>query len=114
MDWYLKVLQNYVGFQGRARRKEYWMFALFSAIVSIVLAILDMVLSIYPLLTGIYALAVLLPSLAVVVRRLHDTGRSGWWYFIGLIPLIGGIIVLVFLCTDSQENDNQYGPNPKI
>ncbi|TJY41720.1 DUF805 domain-containing protein [Cohnella pontilimi] len=64
-------------------------------------------------LSGLYALAILLPSLAVSVRRLHDTGRSGWWLLIGLIPLIGAIILLVFTCQDSQPGDNRYGPNPR-
>jgi uncharacterized membrane protein YhaH (DUF805 family) len=113
MEWYLKVLKNYVGFQGRARRKEYWMFCLFSLIISIVLAILESIAGMPSVLTGLYTLVTLLPSLAVSFRRLHDTGRSAWWILIGLIPLIGGIILLVFTCQDSQENDNQYGPNPK-
>jgi uncharacterized membrane protein YhaH (DUF805 family) len=114
MYWYLKVLKNYLGFQGRARRKEYWMFVLFSFIVSIILSILESIANITSsALTGIYALATLLPSLAVSVRRLHDTGRSGWWLLITLIPLIGSIILIVFACQDSEEDDNQYGPNPK-
>lgn len=114
MEWYLKALKNYVGFQGRARRKEYWMFILFSIIVSIVLSILESIANISSVLSGLYSLAVLLPSLAVGVRRLHDTGRSGWWLLISLIPLVGAIILIVFMCQDSQENDNQYGPNPKM
>ncbi|MDQ0200763.1 DUF805 domain-containing protein [Neobacillus ginsengisoli] len=113
MQWYLDVLKNYVGFQGRARRKEYWMFFLFNSIVSIVLSILDRVLHVSPLLSTLYSLAVLLPYLAVSIRRLHDTGKSGWWLLIGLIPLVGAIILIVFMCQDSQPNDNQYGPNPK-
>jgi len=113
MEWYLKVLKNYVGFSGRARRKEYWMFYLFNAIAMIVVAIIDNIIGTYSLLYGLYSLAVLLPSLAVAFRRLHDIGRSGAWILIGLIPLIGAIILLVFACTDSQPDDNQYGPNPK-
>ncbi len=113
MDWYLKVLKNYVGFSGRARRKEYWMFVLFNLIVSAGLVILEFILDIKSVLTVIYSLAILLPSLAVTFRRLHDTGRSGWWILIGLIPFIGGIVLLVFDCLDSEPNDNQYGPNPK-
>lgn len=113
MEWYLKVLQNYVGFHGRARRKEYWMFVLVSVIVSIILSILESMLGMQSVLTGIYSLAVLLPSLAVGVRRLHDTGRSGWWLLLSLIPLIGSIILIVFMCQDSQQNGNQYGPNPR-
>ncbi|MNZ89121.1 Inner membrane protein YhaI [compost metagenome] len=65
------------------------------------------------ILAGLYSLAILLPSLALVVRRLHDTGRSGWWVLIGFIPLIGFIVLLVFMCTDSDPDTNQYGPNPK-
>ncbi|KAA0548517.1 DUF805 domain-containing protein [Bacillus sp. BGMRC 2118] len=113
MEWYLKVLKNYVGFSGRARRKEYWMFALFNAIVSILLAIVEVITGLESMLTGLYSLAVLLPSLAVGVRRLHDTGRSGWWLLISLIPIIGAIVLLVFTVSDSQEGENKYGPNPK-
>jgi uncharacterized membrane protein YhaH (DUF805 family) len=112
LEWYLKVLRNYAGFQGRARRKEYWMFVLINVIVSVVLSILEAIANLSNVLTGLYSLAVLLPSLAVGVRRLHDTGRSGWWLLISLIPLIGAIILLVFMCQESQENENQYGPNP--
>lgn len=113
MEWYLKVLKNYVGFQGRARRKEYWMFALISFIISIVLTIVESVLGLTSVLTGIYSLAILLPSLAVGVRRLHDTGRSGWWLLLGFIPIIGFIVLIVFFCQES-EADNQYGSNPKF
>ena len=119
MSWYLKVLRNYAVFSGRARRKEYWMFVLFSIIFSIVLTIIDVVTGLYSktydigLLTTIYSLAVLVPTLAVSVRRLHDTNRSGWWYFIALVPLAGAIILLVFFAMNSQPGDNQYGPNPK-
>jgi uncharacterized membrane protein YhaH (DUF805 family) len=111
MEWYLKVLKNYVGFTGRARRKEYWMFALISGIIGLALRAVDYIVG-APVFTWIYALAILLPGLAVVVRRLHDTGRSGWWYLIILIPVVGGIVLLVFTCLDS-EGDNKYGPNPK-
>jgi uncharacterized membrane protein YhaH (DUF805 family) len=112
MQWYLKVMQNYVGFQGRATRKEYWMFYLFNAIISGILLGLMEVSDIFVIIAGIYALVTLLPSLAVSVRRLHDTGRSGWWMLIGFVPF-GSIVILVFTCTASQPGDNQYGPNPK-
>lgn len=114
MEWYLKVLKNYVGFQGRARRKEYWMFALVSLIISIALSIVEVIADLSSILTGLYSLATLLPSLAVGTRRLHDTGRSGWWQLLGLIPLIGAIILIVFMCQDSQKHDNKYGSNPKM
>ncbi|MEK3721443.1 DUF805 domain-containing protein [Paenibacillus sp. FSL H8-0034] len=114
MEWFLKAFKNYAGFQGRARRKEYWMFFLFSTIFSIVAAILDSIVNLNSILAGLYSLAILLPSLAVGCRRLHDTGRSGWWLLISLIPLIGSIILIVFLCQDSDEYDNKYGANPKM
>jgi uncharacterized membrane protein YhaH (DUF805 family) len=117
MEWYLKVLRQYVDFAGRARRKEYWMFTLVNVIISIVLASIDSVLEISVLTLGIlgllYSLAVLLPNLAVGVRRLHDTGRSGWWLLIGLIPLIGTIVLIVFFATDGERQPNAYGPAPK-
>ncbi len=89
------------------------MFVLFNIIISIGLAIIEAIIGTNQVLSFIYSLAVLLPSLAVGFRRLHDTGKSGWWLLIGLIPLIGSIILLVFFCQDSDANDNQYGPNPK-
>ena len=119
MDWYLKVLKQYADFSGRARRKEYWMFALFNMIFAIVAMILDNVLGIaiegigYGPLYGLYALAMLIPGLAVGVRRLHDVGKSGWMFLIVLIPLIGGIWLLVLFCTDSQLENYKWGQNPK-
>lgn len=113
MEWYLKVLKNYAGFQGRAARKEYWMFALINLIIVLILSLLEWLLHINNILTGIYDLAVLIPSLAVGARRLHDTGKRGWWLLIGLIPVIGFIILIIFFCLNSDENENQYGPNPK-
>lgn len=119
MNWYLKVLKNYAVFSGRARRKEYWMFALFNVIFLIVALILDNILGTaiedvgYGLFYFLYALAVLLPSLAVTVRRLHDVGKSGWFLFIVLIPIIGSIWLLVLMCTGGDAGENQYGANPK-
>ncbi|WP_405555770.1 DUF805 domain-containing protein [Streptomyces sp. NBC_01171] len=112
MHWYVDVLKKYAVFSGRARRQEYWMFTLFSLIISIVLTILDSALDIN-FLAGIYGLAVLLPSLAVTVRRLHDTSRSGWWVLIALIPFVGAIILIVFLASEGKPETNEYGPNPK-
>ena len=112
MNYYVDVLKNYAVFSGRARRKEYWMFVLFNAIVSLVLILLGSLLH-FTFLETIYSLAVLIPSLAVAFRRLHDTGRSGWWILICLIPLAGIIIFIVFMALDSQPGDNQYGQNPK-
>ena len=113
MNWYLDVLKKYAVFTGRARRKEYWMFVLFSVIVTIVLSLVEGIVGGPGVLSGLYALAVLLPSIGVGVRRLHDTGRSGWWILIGLVPLVGIIVLIVFFVADSQPGTNQYGPNPK-
>jgi uncharacterized membrane protein YhaH (DUF805 family) len=119
MNWYLKVLKNYAEFSGRARRKEYWMFALFNIVFSIAAIILDNILGTtiedvgYGLFYCLYGLAVIIPSLAVGVRRLHDVGKSGWFLFVALIPIIGAIWLLVLLCTDGNAGANEYGPNPK-
>ncbi|PLS16066.1 DUF805 domain-containing protein [Bacillus sp. M6-12] len=114
MQWFLKALKNYVGFKGRARRKEYWMFILFSAIISLVLTVIELILGIPAVLTGLFSLAILLPSLAVTVRRLHDTGRSGWWLLVSLIPLLGSLLILIYTFMDSESGSNQYGQNPKF
>ena len=93
------------------------MFCLFYVIFAIALGIIDSILGIGggggSLLSGLFFLAMLIPSLAVTFRRLHDTDRSGWWLLIGLVPLIGGIIFLIFMIQDSQSGENKYGPNPK-
>lgn len=113
MNYYLSVLKKYAVFSGRARRAEYWYFVLFNNIIIIVLGIIDGVIGSGGILGGIYYLAVLIPVIAVSVRRLHDTNHSGWWLLISLFPLIGAIVLLVFLVRDSQPGQNQYGPNPK-
>ena len=89
------------------------MFTLFNFLASVALAIVDGILGTNGGLGGIYSLAVLIPGLAVSARRLHDTDRSGWWILINLIPVIGWIIYLVFLCSDSKPGENRFGPNPK-
>lgn len=113
MSWYLAVLKNYVGFSGRARRTEFWMFTLFNFIVTMVLGFVEQLAGTGGFVGLAYALAVLLPSLAVSMRRLHDTGRSGWWLLLGLIPLLGAIVLLVFMVQDSKPEANEYGANPK-
>jgi len=112
MNYYLAVLKNYVGFSGRARRAEYWQFVLFNIIALVVCFVIDLAIG-SPVLYYIYLLAVLLPSLAVGARRLHDTDRSGWWLLLGLIPLIGGIVLLVFMCLEGTRGNNKYGADPK-
>ena len=118
MNWYLGVLKKYAEFNGRARRKEYWIFFLFNLLISIVLSVVDMSTGMVNsiglgVLSGLYGLAVLVPGIAVAVRRLHDTDRSGWWLLIGLIPLIGAIVLLVFLLLDGTPGENKYGASPK-
>lgn len=118
MNWYLEVLKKYATFNGRARRKEYWFFALFNLIFTLVAAVVDNLLGTVSatgvgLLGTIYLLGVLIPALAVTVRRLHDTGRSGWWLLIVLVPVIGPIVLLVFMVLDSKPETNEYGANPK-
>ena len=119
MEWYIKVLKQFADFSGRARRKEYWMFVLFNMIFAIVAIILDNVMGLafedigYGPIYGIYVLIVLIPGLAVGVRRLHDTGKSGWMIFLLLLPIIGAIWLLILFVTDSQTGSNEYGPNPK-
>lgn len=113
IEWYLKVVRdNYANFSGRARRSEYWYFILFNVIISIVLAFIEYMLGI-GFLSLIYSLAILIPSLAVSVRRLHDVGKSGWFYFIILIPLVGPIWLLVLFATEGDKGSNEYGPDPK-
>lgn len=131
MNDYLNVIRNhYADFRGRARRREYWMFVLINAVITVILqlpfqiqnvsaaangetatpsglALLSLVLS------ALYGLAILLPSLAVTVRRLHDTGRSGWWSLIALVPFVGGLVLLIFTVLDGQPGTNKWGPNPK-
>ncbi|MGE5397279.1 MAG: DUF805 domain-containing protein [Chitinophagales bacterium] len=119
MNWYLTVMQKYVVFDGRARRKEYWMFILFNIIFGACAMILDSLLGtskvggMYGIIYSLYTLAVFLPSLAVSIRRLHDVGKSGWFILIAFIPIIGAIWLLILMCTDGKPGENQYGPNPK-
>ncbi len=119
MNWYVDVLKKYAVFEGRARRQEYWMFVLFNLIIAIVLGIVDRGAGLMigeagtGILGSIYSLAVLCPGIAVAIRRLHDTGRSGFWLLIAFVPCIGVIVLLVFLIQDSEPNANQHGPNPK-
>ena len=119
MNWYLKVLKQYADFNGRARRKEYWMFVIFNMIFAFVLGFIDGIIGTYDaqtgygVLGGLYTLAVLIPSLAVGVRRLHDVGKSGWMLLIAFIPLVGAIWLLVLFVTDGNPNENKYGVNQK-
>lgn len=108
MNWYLKCLKQYCDFSGRATRTEYWMFVLFNIIFSILFSVIGAYMDLM-WLQGVYGIAVLLPGLAVSVRRLHDMGNSGLMYFVGLIPLIGWIWLLVLVCQPSQSGTNKWG-----
>jgi len=111
MKHYLKVLQNYANFSGRANREEYWMFVLFNLIFSFAAMALDALLG-FPVLTLLYTLGIIIPSIAVAVRRLHDTNKSGAYILIGFIPLIGGIWLLVLMIMEGDRGENDYGPDP--
>ncbi len=120
MNYFIDCLtKKYACFSGRARRQEFWLFVLFNIIASIIINVIAVALvgvtgvTAFAFLGTIYNFAVLIPGFAVLFRRLHDTGRSGWWWLIGFIPLIGIIVLIVFCCLDSQPGENQYGPNPK-
>jgi uncharacterized membrane protein YhaH (DUF805 family) len=102
---------NYVTFEGRAARSEYWYWMLFVFIVSFVLSIVDRILP-FGLLQVLFALATILPGVAVGCRRLHDIGRSGRWWLIAFIPVVGAILLIVWACQPSTPGPNQYGPVP--
>lgn len=106
MNWYLEVLKKFATFNGRARRKEYWMFFLFNIIISIVLGVVDGVVFGKELLGNVYSILVLVPGLAVGVRRMHDVGKSGWFI---LIPIYN----IILAATDGDKGDNEYGKDPK-
>ena len=119
MDWYLKVLKQYADFNGRARRKEYWMFFLFNMVFAVLASLIDFSAGTANFVSGsglfqnIYSLVVFVPGLAVGVRRLHDVGKSGWMLLLAFIPLIGAIWLLVLFATNSKEGTNKWGQNPK-
>lgn len=119
MSWFVAALKKYAVFGGRSRRREYWYFVLFSSIITVALVIVDSAIGTFDstvglgLLSGLFSLAILIPSIAVSVRRLHDIDRTGWWFLISFIPLIGTIVLLVFAVLDSTSGGNRFGPNPK-
>jgi uncharacterized membrane protein YhaH (DUF805 family) len=113
MNWFLHVVcDNYANFRGRARRQEYWMFVLFNLLNLFAAAALS-IQSHSMVVVLVYHLVLMVPSLAVGVRRLHDTDRSGWWMLLALIPLIGGIVLLVFMCLEGTRGPNRFGADPK-
>ncbi|MDB9793594.1 DUF805 domain-containing protein [Flavobacteriaceae bacterium] len=130
MEWYLKVMRdNYANFKGRARRKEYWMYTLiFTVLLIALMTIMFSVLSfsdetgiesgpgvyLTVILVIVFLFAHFIPTIALTVRRLHDTGKSGWWYLIVLVPYLGNFVIFIFTLIDGDRGDNKYGSNPKI
>lgn len=120
MNWFIDALKNAVNFSGRARRKAYWMFVLFYVIFAFVAGVLDGILgtTVNPktgmgVIGGLYIFLMLLPLIALSIRRLHDTDRSGWWFLINFVPLIGGLVFFVFTLLEGTRGDNRFGPDPK-
>jgi uncharacterized membrane protein YhaH (DUF805 family) len=107
-EWYVATLQKYVEFNGRARRKEYWIFTLVNFAISVILAVLGL-----DFISTLFGLAVLLPGLGVSVRRLHDIGKTGWWLLIAFVPLVGLIVLIYFFVQEGESGSNEYGANPK-
>lgn len=112
MSWYIQAIKNYRNFSGRARRKEYWMFALISAVIVFVLGIIDRILGI-ALLSSLYSLFILIPELSLSFRRLHDIDKSAWWLLIAFVPVVGAIVLLVFSLKPGTAGANNYGDDPK-
>jgi uncharacterized membrane protein YhaH (DUF805 family) len=103
---------HYTKFDGRAARPAYWWWFLFGVLVAIGANIVDAIIGTWGVVNGLAALALFLPGLSVSIRRLHDTDHSGWWVLIGLIPIIGFIVLLIFYLRDSDPGENKYGPPP--
>ncbi|MDD2491965.1 MAG: DUF805 domain-containing protein [Bacteroidales bacterium] len=128
MNWYLKVLRQYADFNGRSRRTEFWMFVIINIIIAAIAAFVDRLFGItfncggdfayapqdmFGPIHGLYMLIMLIPTLAVTVRRLHDTSRSGWMILVALIPVVGGIWLLILMLIEGTPGENKYGFNPK-
>ena len=116
MNWYLKVLkEHYLDFNSRARRTEFWMFTLINILISSGLSLLDLAAgtTFFTLISSIYSLLVFIPSIAVSVRRLHDIGKSGWYYLLVLLPIIGWIWLIILFATEGENKPNKWGENPK-
>src|SRR4051812_38312471 len=119
MHWYLQAWKKYGEFEGRSRRSEYWVFFLFNILAIIVLSFADLALGLYNegvgfgFLSGLYCVGAFIPGLSLSVRRLHDTGRNGFWILIGMIPLVGFIVLFIIMAQDGNPMGNEYGPSPK-
>ena len=124
MSWYFLAWQRATDFSGRSRRTEYWMFQLFNVLAALALGLLAFGcgvlvsekdgINFLAMSMGMFGFVSFIPALAITIRRLHDIGKSGWWYFIAFVPLIGGLVLLIFTVLDSDPDRNEYGPNPKV
>ena len=111
----MALTQNYCNFSGRSSRSEFWWFYLFTLLISAAISLIfGAQTTTGEIINGLFSLAILLPSLGLSIRRLHDIGRSGWWIFIVLIPLVGWIIWIYWICKNSEMHPNQYGPVPNV
>lgn len=104
------ITKNYINFQGRATRAEFWWFFLFNFLVSLILSLFGKAGT---TLQGIWSLAILLPQLGLSARRLHDIGKSGWLLLLGLIPIVGWVILIIWWAKEGDPNENEYGPVPQ-
>ena len=119
MKWFLETMKKAFNFSDRSRRKEYWMFMLIATLIMFLLTLVDVFAGLeiaedVGILSTLFSLILIIPSLAVTFRRLHDTGKSGWWILISLIPIIGWIVILIFTVQDSESVINRFGSNPKV
>ena len=114
MTWYLRALQKYATFKGRANRREYWMFMLVHVLILLVIAAFDALISTGGILSVIYSVFILIPGSALTFRRLHDSGKSGWWLLVAFIPFLGSVIIFIFLTLKTQGGQNKFGPNPNL
>lgn len=114
MNWYMEVMRKYAEFSGRATRQEYWMFVLINFLIAFAIGFVEGLAGSTGVLSLLYALAVFIPSLAVLVRRLHDSGKSGWWVLIAFVPLLGAVVLLIFAVLPSDSAENEFGPHPAL
>ena len=113
MHWYQEALRKYADFSTRSRRMEYWMFLVVNLVIGVVLGAIGGMTGMR-WISIVYSIFVFVPGLAVSVRRLHDTGRSGWWLLLVCIPILGWLVLLFFYVQEGQPGDNEYGSNPKL
>ena len=114
MEFFIRAYKNYANFSGRDTRQQYWMFVLFNFIIAVILMIIDSLIGTAGLLSGIFSLVNILPSIAIATRRLHDIGKSGWWQLIVLVPIIGFIVLIIWLAKQGMEGANQFGDDPRM